>query len=71
MTDRDHFAAAALAGIIGRYGDLTNPRERTQMASTAYDIADAMLEKQTARAAPVASPMPEVEVSDGNIVSGF
>lgn len=43
MTDREHFAAAALAGLIGwKRGDDT-PSSITDLARRAYGLADAML----------------------------
>jgi len=40
MTDRDHFAAAALTGLLARPVEIQDP------ASSAYVIADAMLEER-------------------------
>lgn len=44
MTDRDHFAAAALTGLLGsNYGNSVQP---TGMAILAYQLADAMLRER-------------------------
>jgi hypothetical protein len=56
MTDRDHFAAAALSGLLAsdQYDQLVTPAD---YADTAYELADAMLrerERTNHDAAPAA-----------------
>ena len=51
MTDRDHFAAAALTGLLAR-GLL----QSNLLAADAYKVADAMLRERERR---VTEPMPK------------
>lgn len=39
---RDFFAAFALSGMLGRFGEIEKDRQ-LEMAETAFDYADAML----------------------------
>jgi hypothetical protein len=45
MNDRDEFAKAALTGMLPSRG----PRSLEQIASDAYDAADAMIEERAKR----------------------
>lgn len=55
MTDRDHFAAAALTGLLTSYTGSVPPDPR-RVAQAAYQMADAMLEERGVQPAVVVRP---------------